>query len=69
MSVGIHDHFWKIPHRCIWATSTKNKEFELMCPINRIGTVDVLLGLHHGQASSNSPVVRARASSAGRHHE
>ena len=28
-----------------------------MCPNNRIGTVDVLLGLHHGQASSNSPVL------------
>jgi len=36
---------------------TKNKEFELMCPNNRIGTVDVLLGLHHGQASSNSAVM------------
>jgi competence protein ComEC len=36
---------------------TKNKEFELMCPINKIGTVDVLLGLHHGQSSSNSPVL------------
>ena len=33
---------------------TKNKEFELMCPNNRLGVVDVLLGLHHGQASSNS---------------
>jgi competence protein ComEC len=36
---------------------TKNKEFELMCPSNRLGTVDVLLGLHHGQASSNSEVL------------
>ena len=36
---------------------TKNKEFELMCPNNRLGSVDVLLGLHHGQASSNSPVL------------
>ena len=36
---------------------TKNKEFELMCPNNRVGAVDVLLGLHHGQASSNSPVL------------
>jgi competence protein ComEC len=36
---------------------TKNKEFELMCPNNRIGTVDVLLGLHHGVDSSNSEVV------------
>jgi hypothetical protein len=28
-----------------------------MCPNNRIGTVDLLLGLHHGQSSSNSPVL------------
>jgi competence protein ComEC len=36
---------------------TKNKEFELMCPNNRLGAVDVLLGLHHGVDSSNSPVI------------
>ena len=36
---------------------TKNKEFELMCPDNRIGSVDVLLGLHHGQDTSNSEVL------------
>ena len=36
---------------------TKNKEFELMCPVNRLGSVDLLLGLHHGQASSNSEVM------------
>ena len=36
---------------------TKNKEFELMCPANRLGTVDVLLGLHHGVSSSNSEVM------------
>jgi beta-lactamase superfamily II metal-dependent hydrolase len=36
---------------------TKNKEFELMCPDNRLGTVDVLLGLHHGVDSSNSEVL------------
>ncbi len=28
-----------------------------MCPNNRLGTVDLLLGLHHGQSSSNSPVI------------
>jgi beta-lactamase superfamily II metal-dependent hydrolase len=33
---------------------TKSKEFQLMCPVNRLGTADVLLGLHHGQATSNS---------------
>ena len=36
---------------------TRNKEFELMCPNNRIGTVDLLLGLHHGVISSNSEVL------------
>jgi beta-lactamase superfamily II metal-dependent hydrolase len=36
---------------------TKNKEFELMCPNNRLGTVDVLLGFHHGVPGSNSPVL------------
>ena len=36
---------------------TKNKEFELMCPNTRLGTVDVLLGLHHGVATSNSEVM------------
>jgi len=36
---------------------TKNKEFELMCPNNRIGRVDVLLGLHHGVDTSNSEVL------------
>jgi beta-lactamase superfamily II metal-dependent hydrolase len=41
----------------IWASLTKNKEFELMCPTNRIGTVDVLLGLHHGVDTSNSEVL------------
>jgi competence protein ComEC len=33
------------------------KEFELMCPNSRIDAVDVLLGLHHGQDTSNSAVL------------
>ena len=54
-SVGIHLTFGRF--RTIHLGDlTKNKEFELMCPTNRIGTVDVLLGLHHGQVSSNSEV-------------
>ena len=36
---------------------TKNNEFELVCPNNRIGAVDVLLGLHHGQDTSTSEVL------------
>ena len=35
---------------------TKNKEFDLVCPSNRIGAVEVLLGLHHGVGTSNSEV-------------
>jgi beta-lactamase superfamily II metal-dependent hydrolase len=55
LSVGIHVTFGKF--RTIHLGDlTRNKEFELMCPNNRIGTVDVLLGLHHGQISSNSEV-------------
>src|SRR5258705_9099132 len=36
---------------------TWNKEFELMCPSNRIGTVDLFVVSHHGQPISNSPVL------------
>jgi beta-lactamase superfamily II metal-dependent hydrolase len=56
MSVGIFVTFGKFRTAHLGDT-TKNKEFELMCPNNRLGTVDVLLGLHHGQATSNSPVM------------
>ncbi len=56
MSVGIFMSYGKF--RTIHLGDlTKNMEFELMCPNNRIGTVDVLLGLHHGQSSSNSEVL------------
>ena len=33
---------------------TWNKEFDLMCPTNRIGTVDLFVVSHHGLAVSNS---------------
>jgi competence protein ComEC len=43
---------------------TWNKEFDLMCPMNRIGTADLFVVSHHGQPSSNSEVlvhgIRAR---------
>jgi beta-lactamase superfamily II metal-dependent hydrolase len=56
MSVGTYVTFGKF--RTIHLGDlTKNKEFELMCPNNRIGTVDVLLGLHHGVDTSNSEVL------------
>jgi beta-lactamase superfamily II metal-dependent hydrolase len=44
---------------------TWNKEFDLMCPNNRIGTVDLFVVSHHGQPISNSGVlvhaIRSRA--------
>ena len=36
---------------------TWNKEFDLMCPTNRIGAVDVFFVSHHGQPSSNAEVL------------
>jgi beta-lactamase superfamily II metal-dependent hydrolase len=36
---------------------TWNKELDLMCPTNRIGTVDLFIVSHHGQAISNSPAL------------
>ena len=33
---------------------TRDKEYELICPANRVGMVDVLVGPHHGQDTSNS---------------
>ncbi len=33
---------------------TVNKEFDLMCPANRVGSVDLFIVSHHGQAISNS---------------
>jgi beta-lactamase superfamily II metal-dependent hydrolase len=54
-SVGVHVTFGEF--RTIHLGDlTRDKEFELVCPNNRIGAVDVLLGLHHGQPTSNSEV-------------
>jgi beta-lactamase superfamily II metal-dependent hydrolase len=36
---------------------TWNKEFDLMCPNNRIGVADLFIVSHHGQPISNSPVL------------
>jgi beta-lactamase superfamily II metal-dependent hydrolase len=56
MSVGTYVRFGKFRTLHL-GDLTKNKEFALMCPNNRIGTVDVLLGLHHGVDTSNSEVL------------
>jgi competence protein ComEC len=36
---------------------TWNGELDLMCPTNRIGTVDLYLTSHHGLAKSNAPAL------------
>jgi competence protein ComEC len=36
---------------------TWDKEMELACPANKIGTVDVYLSTHHGLAISNCPAI------------
>lgn len=52
-SVGSHVTFGQF--RAVYlADFPWNKEFELMCPINRLGSVDFLLVSRHGQHSSNS---------------
>ena len=56
MSVGVHITFGRF--RAVHLGDlTKNKEFELMCPSNRLGGVDAVLGVHHGQATSNAEVM------------
>jgi competence protein ComEC len=35
---------------------TKDKERELMCPVNKIGRIDLYIVSHHGWSQSNSPV-------------
>ena len=53
-SVGTHVTFgrFRLVHM---GDLTWNKEFELMCPANRLGTVDVFVVSHHGQVLFSSP--------------
>jgi competence protein ComEC len=52
-SVGSHITFGKF--RVLYVGDfTWNKEFELNCPNNRIGTFDLFVSSRHGQPSSNS---------------
>jgi beta-lactamase superfamily II metal-dependent hydrolase len=52
-SVGSHMTFGRF--RFVYLGDlTWNKEFDLMCPSNRIGTADLFLASRHGQPSSNS---------------
>ena len=56
LSVGVHITFGKFRTMHL-GDLTKNKEFELMCPNNRIGTIDLFLGLHHAVNTSTSEVM------------
>ena len=55
-SVGSHIVFGKFRALHL-GDLTWNKEFDLMCPQNRLGTVDLWIVSHHGQAISNSDVL------------
>ncbi|MGH9741234.1 MAG: ComEC/Rec2 family competence protein [Candidatus Acidiferrum sp.] len=35
---------------------TKDKEWQLMCPVNRLGKIDIYVVSHHGWFHSNSPI-------------
>src|SRR3954447_1461653 len=56
LSVGVHITFGKFRPMHL-GDLTKNKEFELMCPNNRIGTIDAFMALHHGVNTSTSEVM------------
>jgi beta-lactamase superfamily II metal-dependent hydrolase len=56
MSVGVYISFGKFRTKHL-GDVTKNKEFELMCPVNRIGALDAFLGLHHAVNTSSSEVI------------
>ena len=55
-SVGTHITFGRF-RTVHLGDLTWNKESDLMCPSNRLGTVDLFIVSHHGQAISNSEVL------------
>ena len=55
-SVGTHITFGKFRVLHL-GDLTVNKEFDLMCPNNRLGTVDLWVVSHHGQPVSNAQVL------------
>jgi beta-lactamase superfamily II metal-dependent hydrolase len=55
-SVGTHFTFGRFRALHL-GDLTWNKEFELACPENLLGTVDLFIVTHHGQPVSNPPVL------------
>ena len=48
---------------------TWNKELALVCPNNKLGTVDVYLSTHHGLDQSNAPAIVRCAQAARGHYQ
>jgi competence protein ComEC len=55
-SVGIHMTYGRF-RTVHLGDLTWNKEVDLMCPTNRLGTIDVFFVSHHGQPVSNAPIL------------
>jgi len=54
-SIGVVLSFGRF-HMADLGDLTANKQFELMCPANPVGPVDVLMVTHHGQPAGNTDV-------------
>ena len=55
-SVGIHLTYGRF-RTVHLGDLTWNKEIDLMCPNNRLGTIDLFFVSHHGQPVSNAPIL------------
>jgi hypothetical protein len=55
-SIGVHIRYGTFRALHLGDLST-NKESNLMCPVNRIGAVDLFVVSHHGQLHSNNEVL------------
>jgi competence protein ComEC len=55
-SIGTYIRFGRFRALHLGDLSARN-EFDLMCPIDRIGTVDLFIVSHHGQPNSNTKVL------------
>src|SRR5918993_3289833 len=55
-SVGIHMTYGRF-RTVHLGDLTWNKEVDLMCPTNRLGTIDLFFVSHHGQPVSNAPIL------------
>jgi len=55
-SLGALIHFGKLKILDL-GDLTHDKEMQLMCPVNRIGKVDIYVVSHHGWAQSSSPAL------------